>query len=178
LISDAAGRVLEIGGGTGANLPYYGRGVESLTLTDPEPPLVRRLEQRARTYATPSRALRASAEDLPFDDNAFDTVVSTLVLCGVDDQPRALREVGRVLRPGGRLVFIEHVRSDEARLARLQDRMNGLNRLVAGCECNRQTLDSIRAEGFDVTRLERTALEKVPRFVRPLIAGTATVGPA
>ena len=176
LLVGASGRVLEIGAGTGANLPYYGSAVESLTITEPEPPMLRRLERRAREHAPHAKLLRAPAEDLPFDDDTFDTAVSTLVLCGVDDQPRALRELRRVLRPGGTLMFIEHVRSDEPGLARRQDRMNGLNRFVVCCDCNRPTLDSIRAEGFEVTQLERTTLNKVPSFVRPLIVGTALAG--
>ena len=118
--------------------------------------------------------LRAPAEDLPFDDDTFDVAVSTLVLCGVDDQPRALRELRRVLRPGGRLLFIEHVRSDDPGTARLQDRMNWLNRLVVCCDCNRPTLDSIGAAGFTVTQVEHTALPKAPTFVRPAILGSAT----
>lgn len=178
LLSGASGDVLEIGAGTGANLPFYGPAVESLTMTEPEPPMARRLEQRVREQASPAKVFRVPAEELPFDDDTFDTAVSTLVLCGVDDQPRALRELRRVLRPGGKLMVIEHVRSDDARLARRQDRMNGLNRFVAGCECNRQTLDSIREEGFEVARLERTALNKAPSFVRPLIVGVATAPPA
>jgi ubiquinone/menaquinone biosynthesis C-methylase UbiE len=117
--------------------------------------------------------LRAPAEDLPFEDNAFDTVISTLVLCGVDDQPRALRQLHRVLRPGGRFLFMEHVRSDEPRLARLQDRLNWLNRAVACCDCNRPTLDSIRAAGFEIAQVEHTAMKKVPPFVAPLIVGVA-----
>ena len=173
LLTGASGRVLEIGGGTGANLPFYGPAAETLTITEPEPPMLRRLEEHVRERAPMAKVLRARAEDLPFEDNSFDTAVSTLVLCGVSDQPRALHELRRVLRPGGQLMFIEHVRSDEARLARLQDRMNGLNRFVARCECNRPTLDSIQAAGFEVTQLERTALKKVPAFVRPLIVGTA-----
>jgi ubiquinone/menaquinone biosynthesis C-methylase UbiE len=173
LLSAATGRVIEIGGGTGANLPFYGPAVESLTVTEPEPPMLRRLERRVREQAPLTKVLRAPAEDLPFDDATFDTAVSTLVLCGVDDQPRALRELRRVLRPGGQLLFLEHVRSNDARVARLQDRMNGLNRIVARCECNRPTLDSIRAAGFEVTQVEHTMLEKVPSFVRPLIVGTA-----
>ena len=174
LLAEVSGRVLEIGGGTGANLPYYGPAVESLVVTEPEPPMLRRLERHVSQHARPVTVLRAPAEDLPFDDGSFDAVVSTLVLCGVGDQPRALRELRRVLRPGGRLVFIEHVRSDEARLARLQDRMNGINRFMVGCECNRATLDTIRAAGFEVESLERTTLNKSPKFVRPLIAGVAT----
>src|SRR4051812_14341129 len=169
LLADARGRVLEVGGGTGANLPFYGTGVASLTITEPEPPMLRRLERRVREQAPQTTVLRAPAEDLPFDDDAFDVAVSTLVLCGVGDQSRALRELHRVLRPGGRLIFIEHVRSDEPGLARWQDRLNGLNRFVACCNCNRNTLASIQAEGFEVASLEHTRLNKVPFFVSPLI---------
>ena len=174
LLGGASGRVLEIGGGTGANLPYYGAHVESLTLTEPEPPMLKRLRKKAGEVMPGATILRAPAEDLPFTDDSFDVAVSTLVLCGVDDQPRALRELRRVLRPGGRLLFIEHVRSDDADLARLQDRMNGFNRFLVGCECNRPTLDSIRSTGFDVTDVEQTMLPKAPKFVRPLIVGAAS----
>ena len=128
LLAAADGDVLEIGGGTGANLPFYRPEVESLTITEPETAMVRRLERRAREQAPRTKVLRAPAEDLPFEDGTFDAVVSTLVLCGVSDQPRALRQLRRVLRPGGQLLFIEHVRSDDARLAHRQDRMNWLNR--------------------------------------------------
>ena len=128
LLAGARGHVIEIGGGTGANLPFYGPAVEALTITEPEPPMVRRLQRKAREQAPATKVLRAPAEDLPFDDDTFDAAVSTLVLCGVDDQPRALRELLRVLRPGGQLLFIEHVRSDDPHRAHLQDRMNWLNR--------------------------------------------------
>jgi ubiquinone/menaquinone biosynthesis C-methylase UbiE len=173
LIPQAEGDVLEIGGGTGANLAHYGAAVTSLTVTEPEPPMLRRLEQHAREVAPDAKVLRAPAEDLPFNDNSFDTVVSTLVLCGVDDQPRALRELRRVLKPGGRLIFIEHVRSEEPGLARWQDRLNFVNQLVVCCDCNRPTLDTIESVGFNVTRVDRGELQKVPPFVRPLISGTA-----
>jgi ubiquinone/menaquinone biosynthesis C-methylase UbiE len=174
LLADAGGRVLEVGGGTGANLPFYGPDVESLTITEPEPSMLRRLERRVREQSPDTKVVRAPAEDLPFEDNTFDVAVSTLVLCGVDDQARALGELRRVLRPGGRLIFIEHVRSEEPGLARWQDRLNGLNKFVACCDCNRRTLDSITAEGFEVTDVEHTSLKKVPPWDRPLIAGTAT----
>lgn len=113
LLADAAGCVLEIGGGTDANLRFYDGKVESLVVTEPEPAMLRRLQNKAREQAPLAEVLRAPAEDLRFEDDSFDTVVSTLVLCGVDDQPRSLREVRRVLRPGGRLLFLEHVRSDD-----------------------------------------------------------------
>jgi ubiquinone/menaquinone biosynthesis C-methylase UbiE len=174
LLANAGGEVLEVGGGTGANLPHYGPGVESLTITEPDPAMLRRLERRVQEEAPQTNVVKAPAEDLPFADHSFDVAVSTLVLCGVDDQSRALRELRRVLRPGGRLIFIEHVRSDEPGLARWQDRLNGLNKFVACCDCNRRTLDSIKAEGFEVTKVDHTELKKVPPFVRPLVVGTAT----
>jgi ubiquinone/menaquinone biosynthesis C-methylase UbiE len=173
LIAEAAGDVLEIGAGTGANLDHYGPGVRSLTVTEPEPPMFRRLEQHVRERAPHATVLRAPAEDLPFEDDSFDVAVSTLVLCGVDDQRRALRQLARVLRPGGRLLFLEHVRSDDARLARWQDRLNWFNRAVVCCECNRPTLDSIRAAGFEVGQVDHLTFPKSPPFVRPLILGTA-----
>src|SRR6516165_687418 len=180
LLAGASGDVLEIGGGTGANLPCYGPAVRSLMITEPQPPMLRRLERAVREHGAgqhgPSvKVLRAPAEDLPFDDDSFDVAVSTLVLCGVDDQPRALRELRRVLRPGGRLLVIEHLRSDDPGTARLQDRMNWLNRLVVCCDCNRPTLDSIRSAGFTATQVEHTELPKAPPFVRPAVLGSATV---
>ena len=189
LLAGAAGDVLEIGGGTGANLPCYGPAVTSLTITEPQPPMLRRLERAVREHGAgqhgagqhgaghhgpEAKVLRAPAEDLPFGDDSFDVAVSTLVLCGVDDQPRALRELRRVLRPGGRLLFIEHVRSADPGTSRLQDRLNWLNRLVVCCDCNRPTLDSIRSAGFTVAQVEDTVLPKAPPFVRPVILGSAT----
>lgn len=173
LLSDAVGNVLEIGAGTGINLPHYDGNVASLVITEPEPAMLRRLQARARDAAPLAKILRAPAEDLPFEDDSFDTVVSTLVLCGVDDQSRSLREMRRVLRPGGRLLFLEHVRSDDPSLARFQDRMNWLNRLVVHCDCNRPTLTTIEATGFSVSQLEQSIFPKAPKFVRPLIVGTA-----
>jgi ubiquinone/menaquinone biosynthesis C-methylase UbiE len=174
LLAGLSGDVLEIGAGTGANLPCYGPAVTSLTLTEPQPPMLRRLERTAGEHRPSATVLRAPAEDLPFDDHSFDVAVSTLVLCGVDDQPRALRELRRVLRPGGQLVFFEHVRAGDPATARLQDRMNWLNRIVVCCDCNRPTLDSMKTAGFTVAQLEHTVLPKAPKFVRPAILGRAT----
>ena len=173
LLGEAKGRVLEIGGGTGANLPFYGTAVESLVVTEPEPAMLRRLQAKAREQSPLAKILRAPAEDLPFEDASFDTVVSTLVLCGVDDQERALREIRRVLRPGGSLLFLEHVRSDDPDFARFQDRLNWLNRFIVDCDCNRPTLSTIKAASFTISRLEHSAMPKAPKFVRPLIVGAA-----
>ena len=106
-IAQATGDVLEIGGGTGSNLPYYGSGVTSLTITEPYPPMLKRLEKKVREQGSPAEVVPAPAEELPFEAGSFDTVVSTLVLCGVEDQPRALREIRRVLAPGGRYLGVE-----------------------------------------------------------------------
>jgi ubiquinone/menaquinone biosynthesis C-methylase UbiE len=174
LLGNATGRVLEIGAGTGANLSFYRDGVAALTVTEPEAPMARRLARRLREQPREVELVEAPAEKLPFADAQFDTVVSTLVLCTVNDQPKALRELRRVLKPGARLLFIEHVRAAEPKLAVWQDRLNGINRVVAhGCNCNRSTLDAIRAAGFTVTSLEQDQLHKAPPWVRPLIVGTA-----
>ena len=174
LLATASGDVLEIGGGTGANLPCYRPGAGSLTITEPETAMLRRLERRAREQVPRATILRAPAEDLPFEDGTFDTVVSTMVLCGVSDQPRALRQLRRVLRPGGQLLFIEHVRSGDPQLARHQDRMNWMCQLVMRCDCNRPTLSSIEGAGFAVTHVEHLTMPKAPSFVSPLITGSAT----
>ncbi len=171
LLADAGGRVLEIGAGTGSNLRYYD-GLDSLVVTEPEPAMLRRLKDRAREHAPRAEVVQAPAEELPFEAASFDTVGSTLVLCGVD-QERSLAEVRRVLRPDGRLRFLEHVRSDDPELGRFQDRLNWLNRAVVGCHCNRQTLRAIEAAGFTVSQVDHGEMPAAPKFVRPLIVGSA-----
>jgi SAM-dependent methyltransferase len=173
LLAQAAGVVLEIGAGTGANLGYYPAAVTSLTLTEPNVSMLKRLARGVKNHAPAAMVLRAPAEDLPFEDDTFDVVVSTLVLCGVDDQPRAVREIRRVLRPEGRFLFFEHVRADDKAAARKQDRMNWLCRAVVCCDCNRSTLETIEGGGFQSISLERTELPKSPSFVRPAIVGAA-----
>src|SRR3712207_3443911 len=148
LLAGARGAVLEIGGGTGANLAHY-RNVDRVTITEPDPFMRRRLEQKLSDARVPVEVSAAGAEALPFPDGSFDTVVSTLVLCTVPDQEAALDEVRRVLRPGGRLLFIEHVRA-EGSTARWQDRVEPLwRRLFGGCHPNRDTVAAIEESGLD-----------------------------
>jgi ubiquinone/menaquinone biosynthesis C-methylase UbiE len=174
LLEPVQGRVLEIGGGTGANLEHYPPGLEELVITEPEPPMARRLKRKAHGSALPARVVQAPAEHLPFPDDSFDFAVSTLVLCTVTDPGLALAELRRVLRPGGELVFIEHVRADSPRLARWQDRLHPLwVRFGHGCNCNRPTLETIRRAGFEVRRVQHGALPKAPPIVRPLVVGAA-----
>ncbi len=177
LLADAAGRVLEIGAGTGLNLDLYPTTLDELTLTEPDESMARRLERRLRADGRHLRVIRAPAERLPFDDASFDTVVSTLVLCTVSDPRAVLCELARVLAPGGRLLFLEHVRAQDPALARWQDRLHGPWLLLArGCHCNRPTADLLRASGLEVTQLEHSRMPKAPPIVRPLITGHAVAG--
>ena len=137
--------------------------------------MLRRLERKAREQAPGATVLHTPAKDLPFEDDCFDVAVSTLVLCGVDDQPRALRELRRVLQPSSRLLFIEHVRSGDPGQARSQDRMNGLNRFVVGCDCDRHPGLHPGGGASPSRRVEHTTMPKVPRFASPVIVGSATV---
>jgi ubiquinone/menaquinone biosynthesis C-methylase UbiE len=174
LLAQARGRVLEIGAGTGANLRHYPGEVRLLVCTEPEAAMVRRLTRRRREGRLTPAVVRATSERLPFADGAFDTVVSTLVLCTVGSQARSLAEIARVLAPGGQLLFLEHVRADDPALARWQDRLNRLNRFVAGgCNCNRATLEALSDAGFAIDSLTRGTLPKAPPIVRPMIVGAA-----
>ena len=174
LLTAAAGRVLEIGAGTGANLAFYPDAVQALTLSEPERPMATRLAKRVAGQKRQVEIVEAPAERLPFPDGSFDAVVSTLVLCTVPNQGRALAEIRRVLTSGGRLLFLEHVRSDDPGVARWQDRLNGLNQIIAhGCHCNRTTVHAIRAAGFEIVELTHGEIAKAPPFIRPLATGMA-----
>jgi SAM-dependent methyltransferase len=166
LLAHARGRTLEIGAGTGRNVPHYPPGTD-LVLTEPDVHMAKRIGVES---------VRAPAEKLPFPDASFDTVVSTLTLCTVDDLDAALREVRRVLKPGGSLLFLEHVRGEPgSKLERWQDRLERPWGAVAGgCHPNRDTLGAIRAAGFELGEVERPQW-KVPPIVKPIVAGSAIV---
>ena len=181
LVAEAGGRVLELGAGTGHNLHHYGDAVRELILTEPDPHMARRLG--ARLAATPpvasAEVVEAPAERLPVDDASVDTVVSTLVLCTVPDPTAALAEAARVLRPGGRFLFLEHVRSESSpRLAAWQDRLERpWGWIAGGCHPNRDTAATLEASTLKIERLERLKMPpSAGPMVRPLIRGIARRG--
>jgi ubiquinone/menaquinone biosynthesis C-methylase UbiE len=174
LLSQASGRVLELGAGTGLNLPHYPDEIENLTLTEPAAPMLPKLERRLRKAARDGEVVVATAEELPFDDDSFDTVVSTLGLCTVDDPRAAITEIDRVLRPGGELLFLEHVRSDSERLARWQDRLHRpWHAFAAGCHANRATVDLLRDSPLKVEAVNHDRWSWMPALVHPLAIGRA-----
>jgi SAM-dependent methyltransferase len=176
LVQQASGRVLEIGAGTGLNLRHYADDAE-LVLSEPDAAMADRLRRRVAGRRRPATVVLAPAEALPFADGEFDTVVSTLVLCTVPDQTAALREIRRVLRPGGRLLFMEHIRSESPRWARWQDRLNPPWRAFAeGCNCNRATLDMIDAGPLALREVQRGVIPAMVPLIRPLATGSAVAG--
>jgi ubiquinone/menaquinone biosynthesis C-methylase UbiE len=173
LLANAHGRVLEIGVGTGLSFLHYPPDVE-LAGVEPSPHMLKRARRRAAELGRKVELVEAPAEQLPFADDSFDTVVSLTVLCTVSDAQRTLGEIRRVLRPGGRFVFLEHVRSDDAQLARRQDRWERpWGWIAGGCHPNRRTLETIEAAGFQIRELEHKELTEVPGLVQPNILGIA-----
>lgn len=175
LLARASGRTLELGAGTGLNLEHYPAAVTELVLTEPFEPMARRLRERVRDGGRDAEVIEAPASDLPFEEASFDTAIATLMLCSVDDVPATLAEIARVLRPGGQLLFAEHVRSDEPSLAHWQDRLEAPWRFVGhGCRCNRDTVASIDASPLELGDVVRERLPKAAPIVRPMAIGSAT----
>jgi ubiquinone/menaquinone biosynthesis C-methylase UbiE len=174
LLARASGEVLEIGAGTGLNLPLYPPAVTRVVATEPNRHMERRLRRKAREAPVPVELLSAPAEALPLAAASVDTVVGTLVLCTVDDPALVLAEVARVLRPGGRYLFLEHVRAHDAGLARWQDRLAPLWGVIGGgCHPNRATLATLRASPLTVAEVREGHIPKTAPLVRPMIAGVA-----
>jgi ubiquinone/menaquinone biosynthesis C-methylase UbiE len=174
LLGQAGGRVLELGAGTGLNLPYYPDEIEELVLTEPAAPMLPKLERRLRKANRDGQVVVATAEELPFDNDSFDTVVSTLVLCTVDDPRSAIDEAARVLKPGGKLLFLEHVRADARRLARWQDRLHRpWHAFAAGCHANRPTVELLRESPLSVEAVDHDRWSWMPALVHPLAFGRA-----
>jgi ubiquinone/menaquinone biosynthesis C-methylase UbiE len=171
LVAALEGEVLEVGAGTGMNLPRYRRAGRLVAL-EPDRAYLRRLRARAEAAAVPVEVVRATAEAIPLPDASFDHVVTTIALCAVADLDASLSEIRRVLRPGGTLEFIEHVRG-EGSLAGWQDRLAPLHRLlVDGCNPNRETAAAIERAGLRLTTLEHFTMP-APALVRPAVQGSA-----
>ena len=177
LLAALEGDVLEIGAGTGLGLPHYARAARVVEV-EPDPYRRAELERKLARARVPVEIVAARAEALPFADGSFDSVVSMLVLCSVSDPAQALAELRRVLRPGGRLVLLEHVRG-RGTLGRAQDLLAPLHRLVAGgCSPNRRTEETVEAGGFDLHDVERFTLVGNPDVLtRPALQAVATRRP-
>jgi ubiquinone/menaquinone biosynthesis C-methylase UbiE len=177
LLAGLTGRVLEVGAGNGLNFPHYPATVTEVLAIEPEPYLRRQALAAARQAPVPIQVTDGTAEALPVPDGACDAVVASLVLCTVIDLEGALAEVRRVLRPGGKLRFYEHVRATDPRLARWQDRLERpWGWLVGGCHPNRDTVAAIAAAGLQVVQLDRFDLQAMPPPARPHVLGVAERG--
>ncbi|QCC59797.1 class I SAM-dependent methyltransferase [Natrinema thermotolerans] len=173
LAADLSGRVLDLGAGTGAMIPYVAAGGDDdleYHAVEPDPNMRRRAASTADRSALRTQLRDDRAESLPYVDDAFETVISSLVFCTIGDPDRALDEVARVLAPGGELRFLEHVRNDGWR-ARVQDRLNPIwERAAGGCQLNRETVERfVSHDAFDVLEIERTRVGVLP--ATPIVRG-------
>jgi ubiquinone/menaquinone biosynthesis C-methylase UbiE len=178
LLARASGRTLEVGAGSGLNLPHYTAAVTELVVSEPSPHMLAHLRSELAAHAPPVgswKLVQAGGEELPFEDSSFDTVVATYVLCTVPDPPRALAEIARVLKPQGRYLFLEHVHAGEGTLlGRVQDLVEVPHRYVAaGCYPNRRTERLLEQSPLRVERLEHGSQPKSSPTVRPTIIGSA-----
>jgi ubiquinone/menaquinone biosynthesis C-methylase UbiE len=172
LLSELSGAVLEIGAGTGATLALYPKSVTRLVMCEPDPHMRRKLEARRGAKVEISDS---SIEDLSFRENSFDAVVCSLVLCSVADPQAALAQIRRVLKPGGRLVFLEHVAADgKPNRLKWQRRMEPVwKHLMGNCHLTRRTEAAIEAAGFRIERIQRESMRKALPVCRPSIRGIA-----
>ncbi|MFQ5738367.1 MAG: class I SAM-dependent methyltransferase [Acidobacteriota bacterium] len=175
LLSLARGEVLEVGFGPGLNLPYYPKEIDGLIAVDRNPGMSALAE--ARVSQSPFRVERRvlNGEKLPMRDESFDTIVTTWTLCSINRVEEALREMHRVLRPGGRFLFIEHGFSPDERVRVWQDRLTPFHKIVAdGCHLNRKINQLVQSQGFEIVELEQFYLEKSPKFLGYTYRGIAT----
>ncbi len=174
-LAAARGETLEIGFGTGLNLPHYPTTVTRLVALDSENMLRRKVAARIAACKLPVELRQLDAQGrLPFADHSFDTVVTTLTLCSIEDVMAALAQMRRVLKPGGQLLFFEHGRSDDFDIAARQDRFNPLQRIIgAGCNMNRPMDVLIQQAGFEIGVIERFVMPKAPRVLAEMSRGIA-----
>ena len=172
LLAHARGNTVEIGAGTGLNLDHYPPTVTHLTLVEPDRHMRKRLRQRVAQIRPDAAVLDARAESLPLPDASVDTVVVTFVLCSVADHTAALAEITRVLRPGGQLLFLEHVRDTDPQIADKQDHAPFLYSWI-GCHPNRATLEAITHSPLSVVNVRHGQVPKAPVIERPMVVGVA-----
>lgn len=173
VVAAAQGRVLEIGIGSGLNLPYYTRNVERVIGLDPSPKLLSMARRHLRPRAGPVDFIEGSAEAIPLENASIDTVLTTWTLCSIPDVTRALDEMRRVLRPGGRLLFVEHGRAPEPNVRRWQDRLTPVwQRIAGGCHLNRAIAALIESGGFNFERFE-TGYMRGPKPMTFMYEGSA-----
>lgn len=174
VLSEAVGNVLEIGFGTGLNLPYYPSNIQKLTVIDSNPGM-KALAQK-RIHASPIQVENQvlNSENLPMDNNSFDTVVSTWTLCSISNVGQAITEVYRVLKPDGKFIFIEHGLSNEPQVQVWQNRLTPLQKIIAdGCHLNRN-IKQLVENNFQIIKLEQFYAPKLPKFIGYLYKGVAS----
>ena len=175
LLGSVHGDVLELGIGTGLNLPHYPETVTALHAVDPAQLLPNTIAARSANLSFPIRIQQGTAESLVHARGRFDYVVSTWTLCTIPDPVLALQEVGRVLKPGGMFLFLEHGRSDDQTIAAWQDRLNPIQNVIGcGCHLNRKIDRLITQSGLAITHLDRFSMQAVPRLAGEMYRGTAT----
>lgn len=176
-LAPASGRILEIGFGTGRNLQHYPPSVTTIEAIDPDLDLDRLSQPRIRHAAIAVDFHHLDAEHLPFGQDSFDTVVSTMTLCTIPDVAHALREIHRVLKPGGQFLFLEHGRSPDPGVARWQDRINPhWMPLAGGCHLNRPIRELVEEAGLVPGAVKNYYLRKSPRIVGYMTEGAARKG--
>jgi ubiquinone/menaquinone biosynthesis C-methylase UbiE len=175
LLADASGDVLEIGFGTGLNLPYYPGSIHKLTAVDPNPGMHRLAHKRIKQTGIKVDQKVVSGERLPFEDSRFDCAVSTFTLCSIEDVAQALREVFRVVKSGGKYLFLEHGLSSEPNVQKWQHRLNWLHmRLANGCHLDRNIKALVTAQPFASVNIEEFYLKRTPRTHGYIYRGVAT----
>jgi ubiquinone/menaquinone biosynthesis C-methylase UbiE len=175
LLAPIQGEVLELGIGTGLNLSHYPNTITELHAVDPASLLPNIVASRSARVSFPVRFRQQTAESLPYIDGHFDYVVSTWTLCTIPDAVRALQEVGRVLKPTGQFLFLEHGRSNDQKIAAWQDRLNPIQNVIGcGCNLNRRIDQLVSQAGMKITHLDRFTMKDVPRLGGEMYRGTAT----
>ncbi|WP_158852076.1 class I SAM-dependent methyltransferase [Saccharothrix deserti] len=174
MLKPAYGRTIELGTGTGLNLPHYPDTVDELILTEPYPHMVAKLEEKTRNDPRRIQLVVAGAEKLPYPDGYFDTVAAAMILCTVPDPQPALKEIQRVLKPGGQYLFLEHVRNPDPKVARKQDIIQkGWYWFGNECHCNRPTVQTLMSSELEIADLQETKMPGAWEFIEAMVIGRA-----